>query len=148
MVELTKQVVFSDSLVEQNTQLAKVVEIGATLSLSRLAVDAVIERSSGKLVSTQRSSRTDKLKVCFTIASNKIALAGDKQFYIQITGPSGAIMGAKAEATTEDKTITYSMLSNFYFENTALDVCEYLSKSSAGFTGGNYEIKIFDTEVK
>lgn len=32
MVELTKQVVFSDSLVEQNTQLAKVVEIGATLS--------------------------------------------------------------------------------------------------------------------
>lgn len=141
MVELTKQVVFSDSLVEQNTQLAKVVEIGATLSLSRLAVDAVIERSSGKLVSTQRSSRTDKLKVCFTIASNKIALAGDKQFYIQITGPSGAIMGAKAEATTEDKTITYSMLSNFYFENTALDVCEYLSKSSAGFTGGNYETK-------
>ncbi|EID72696.1 hypothetical protein [Imtechella halotolerans] len=147
MVELTKQVVFSDSLVEQNTQLAKVVEIGATLSLSRLAVDAVIERSSGKLVSTQRSSRTDKLKVCFTIASNKIALAGDKQFYIQITGPSGAIMGAKAEATTEDKTITYSMLSNFYFENTALDVCEYLSKSSAGFTGGNYEIKIFDTKL-
>lgn len=141
MVELTKQVVFSDSLVEQNTQLAKVVEIGGTLSLSRLAVDAVIERSSGKLVSTQRSSRTDKLKVCFTIASNKIALAGDKQFYIQITGPSGAIMGAKAEATTEDKTITYSMLSNFYFENTALDVCEYLSKSSAGFTGGNYESK-------
>ena len=147
MVELTKQVVFSDSLVEQNTQLAKVVEVGATLSLSRLAVDAVIERSSGKLVSTQRSSRTDKLKVCFTIASNKIALAGDKQFYIQITGPSGAIMGAKAEATTEDKTITYSMLSNFYFENTALDVCEYLSKSSAGFTGGNYEIKIFDTKL-
>ena len=56
-------------------------------------------------------------------------------------------MGAKAEATTEDKTITYSMLSNFYFENTALDVCEYLSKSSAGFTGGNYEIKIFDTKL-
>ena len=54
--ELEKQTVFNDSLVVQNTQLADAVERGSALNLSSFKVDAVKERSSGKLVSTSRAS--------------------------------------------------------------------------------------------
>uniref|UniRef100_UPI0025C61E14 hypothetical protein n=1 Tax=Maribacter sp. TaxID=1897614 RepID=UPI0025C61E14 len=77
-VELEKQNVFSDSLVVQNTQLADVVEKGSALNLSKFSVDAVKERNSGKLVSTSRAGRTDKFKICFTVADNVIAGAGDR----------------------------------------------------------------------
>ncbi|HLT52020.1 MAG TPA: hypothetical protein VKZ93_08675, partial [Arenibacter sp.] len=86
-VELEKQTVFNDSLVVQNTQLADVVEKGSTLNLSKFSVDAVRERSNGKLVSTSRAKATDKLKVCFTVADNIIAQAGDRQFFIEVLDP-------------------------------------------------------------
>ncbi len=92
-VELEKQAVFNDSLVVQNTQLAEAVERGSALNLSTFNVDAVRERSSGKMVSTQRAGRTDKLKVCFTIADNVIAQAGDRQFLIEVLDPQGNVLG-------------------------------------------------------
>ena len=62
-VELEKQTVFNDSLVVSNTQLADAVERGAALNLSSQSIDAVKERSSGKLVSTSRAKATDKLSL-------------------------------------------------------------------------------------
>ncbi len=49
-VELEKQTVFNDSLVVQNTSLAQAVERGSALNLSKINVDAVRERNSGKLI--------------------------------------------------------------------------------------------------
>merc|ERR1712146_713492 len=68
--ELEQQTVFNDSLIVQNTQLAEAVERGSALNLSNFKIDAVKERSSGKLVSTSRARATDKFKVCFTVADN------------------------------------------------------------------------------
>jgi len=85
-VELEKQTVFNDSLVVQNTQLADVVEKGSALNLAKFSVDAVKERSSGKLTSTSRARRTDKLKICFTVANNVIAEAGDREFFLEVAG--------------------------------------------------------------
>ena len=82
-VELEKQTVFTDSLVVQNTQLADAVERGSALNLSTLTVDAVRERNSGKLVSTSRAKSTDKFKICFTVADNVIAEAGDREFLLK-----------------------------------------------------------------
>ncbi len=71
--ELEKQTVFNDSLIVQNTQLAEAVERGSALNLTQFSVDAVRERNNGTLRSTSRARRTDKLKVCFTVADNVIA---------------------------------------------------------------------------
>jgi chromosome segregation ATPase len=88
-VELEKQTVFNDSLVVQNTQLADAVERGSALNLSKFSIDAVKERNSGKLVSTSRARATDKFKVCFTVADNVIAEAGDREFFIEVLDPQG-----------------------------------------------------------
>lgn len=148
-VALEKQTVFNDSLVVQNTQLAKVVEIGSALNLAKFTIDAVKERSSGKLVSTSKASRADKLKICYTVAANNIATSGDKQFYIQVTDPAGNILGENGAASTEDgASVTYSKVSNFFYENGLLDVCDFVTKSGDKFAKGNYEVKVFDPSLR
>ena len=147
--ELEKQTMFSDSLVVQNTQLADAVERGSALNLNKFSVDAVRERNNGKLVSTQRARRTDKLKVCFTVADNVIAEAGDREFYIEVLDPQGNVMGGTNSMTGEDgTTITYTKATNFYYENADLDVCDYISNYSGTFANGNYMVNVYDDKLK
>ncbi|MDB4292683.1 hypothetical protein N9954_04695 [Maribacter sp.] len=147
-VELEKQTVFNDSLVVQNTQLADVVEKGSALNIVAFTLDAVKERSSGKLSSTSRARRTDKLKVCFTVANNVIAEAGDREFYLEVLDPQGNVLG-ESYAKTNDAgaSVTYSKGTNFYYENKALDVCDYIGKPAGDFQKGNYMVNIYDNKL-
>jgi len=148
-VELEKQTVFNDSLVVQNTQLADAVERGSALNLSTQSVDAVKERNSGKLVSTSRAKATDKIKVCFTIADNAIAQAGDREFFIEVLDPQGNVLGDSMSASNEDgASITYTKGTSFYFENSSLDVCDYVNKPSGDFQKGNYMVNVYDDGLK
>lgn len=148
-VELEKQTVFNDSLVVQNTQLASAVEKGSALNLSQFSVDAVKERSSGKMVSTQRARGTDKFKICFTVANNVIAQAGDREFYIEVLDPQGNVLGESFSKTTDSgASVTYSKETNFYYENKSLDVCDYISKPAGDFQKGNYMVNVYDGKLK
>ena len=148
-VELEKQTVFNDSLVVQNTQLADAVAKGSALNLSKFNVDAVRERNSGKLVSTQRARATDKFKICFTVADNVIAQAGDREFYLEVLDPQGNVMGESFSKTNDEgASITYSKATEFYYENKALDVCDYINKPASDFQDGNYMVNVYDDKLK
>ena len=147
--ELEKQTVFNDSLIVQNTQLAEAVERGSALNLTQFSVDAVRERNNGTLRSTSRARRTDKLKVCFTVADNVIAEAGDREFYIEVLDPQGNVMGGSNSKSIEDgPTITYTKNSAVYYENAALDVCDYISNYTGEFKEGNYMVNVYDDSLK
>ena len=147
--ELEKQTVFNDSLIVQNTQLAEAVERGSALNLTQFTVDAVRERSNGTLRSTSRARRTDKLKICFTVADNVIAEAGDREFYIEVLDPQGNVMGGTNTKSIEDgPTISFTKNTNFYYENAALDVCDYISNYAGEFQQGNYMVNVYDDALK
>ena len=148
-VELEKQTVFNDSLVVQNTQLADVVSKGSALNLSKFTVDAVKERTSGKLVSTSRAKATDKLKVCFTVADNVIAQAGDREFFIEVLDPQGNVLGESFSKTSDSgASVTYSKGTEFYYENRSLDVCDFIDKPASEFQKGNYMVNVYDNSLK
>jgi hypothetical protein len=148
-VELEKQTVFNDSLVVQNTQLADAVERGSALNLSKFTVDAVRERNNGKLVSTSRANRTDKFKICFTVADNVIAEAGDREFLVEVLDPQGNVLGGGTSKTSEEgASVSYSKGTNFYYENQNLDVCDFINKPSGDFQKGNYMVNVYDDKLK
>lgn len=147
-VELEKQTVFNDSLVVQNTQLADVVEKGSALNLVTMTVDAVKERNNGKLVSTQRAKSTDKFKVCFTVANNTIAQAGDREFFVEVLDPQGNVLGESYSKTNDSgASVTYSKGTNFYYENKILDVCDFINKPAGDFQKGNYMVNVYDDKL-
>ena len=147
--ELEKQTVFNDSLVVQNTQLADVVERGSALNLSKFNVDAVKERKSGKMKSTSRAKSTDKFKICFTVADNLIAEAGDREFFLEVLDPQGNVLGESYSKTNDaGASVTYSKGTNFYYENKSLDVCDYINKPAGDFQKGNYMVNVYDDRLK
>ncbi len=148
-VELEKQTVYNDSLVVQNINLADVVARGSALGITQFNVDAVKERNSGKLVSTKRAKSTDKFKICFSVAKNTIAQAGDREFYLEVLDPQGNVLGDSFSKTNDSgSSVTYSKGTNFYYENKNLDVCDYINKPAGDFQKGNYMVNVYDDGLR
>src|SRR5690606_17930574 len=96
-VRLEERSMFSDSLLVQNTALADVVENASALGTVGLKGFGVIERTSGKLIPTERASRADKIRVCFTVAKNRLVKAGDQELYVQVIDPKSNTLGSNQQ---------------------------------------------------
>lgn len=146
-VRLEERTIFTDSLLVQNTALADVVENAAVLSTVGLKGFGVIERTSGKLIPTERASRTDKIRVCYTVAKNKLVQAGDQELYVQVIDPKNNTLGLNEQVSFGEKTLNYSIISKFNYENSNLNICEFVaSKGQDNFEKGRYVVNIFNTK--
>ncbi|GAA3581597.1 chromosome partitioning protein ParA [Snuella lapsa] len=144
-VRLEERTLFTDSLLVQNTALAEVVENAAVLSTVGLKGFGVIERTSGKLIPTERASRTDKIRVCFTVAKNALVQAGDQELYVQVIDPKNNTLGLNEQVQFDEKTLNYSIISKFNYENVNLNICEFVtSKGDSKFEKGRYVVNIFN----
>ncbi|MEO6347215.1 MAG: chromosome partitioning protein ParA [Aquaticitalea sp.] len=144
-VKLAERTMFTDSLLVQNTEISNVLENAAVLQTVGLKAFGVIERSSGKLIPTERASRSDKIRVCYTVAKNTLVGAGDKELYVQVTDAKGNILGANEQATVGEDTVNYSIISKFNYENRNLNICEFVSPNG-DFAEGRYTVNIYNTK--
>ncbi|WP_242119162.1 chromosome partitioning protein ParA [Aestuariivivens sediminicola] len=142
-VRLEERTVFTDSLLVQNTALAEVMENAAVLSTVGLKGFGVIERTSGKLIPTERARRTDKIRVCFTVAKNKLVQSGDQELYVQVIDPKNNTLGLNEQVQFGEKTLNYSIVSKFNYENTNLNICEFVTSKSE-FEKGRYVVNVFN----
>lgn len=135
---------YNQVLVGQNEELAKTVEKGSKLSVLNLKTSAYKLRSSGKEIETDKARRADMLKIDFTIAENKIAKSGDKQYYVQVIDANNNVLGDKKTIKFGDKELTYSFISTVKYDNSSMNVSESLSGTS--FDRGTYFVNIFDKD--
>ncbi len=143
-VRLEERTMFTDSLLVQNTALAEVVENASILNTLELKGFGVIERTSGKLIPTERAGRADKIRVCFTVAKNNLVQAGDQELYVQVIDPKNNTLGVNEQVVFGDKTLNYSVISKFNYENSNLNVCEFVaSRGEEKFEKGRYIVNVF-----
>mgnify|MGYP000274045660 FL=1 len=133
---------YNQVLVGQNEQLAKTVELGSKLSITNLKTASYKVRSSGKQIATDKASRTDMLKVNFTIAENKIAKSGDKTYYVQVIDSKNNVLGDKATISFGETSLTYSFTTTVKYENKTVEVSEQLPGKD--FAKGTYFVNVFD----
>ncbi|WP_299887825.1 chromosome partitioning protein ParA [uncultured Lacinutrix sp.] len=145
-LQLEERAMFTDSLLVQNTALADVVESAAVLTANSMKANGIIERSSGKQIPTERAGRSDKIKVCFTVARNKLVETGDKELFVQVIDPKNNILGLNEQVAFDEESLNYSLISKFYYENNSLDICEYISKADKNddFIKGVYKVNVFN----
>lgn len=144
-VQLEERAMFNDSLMIQNTALAEVMENAAVLNTANLKGYGVLVRNNGKLVPMERARRVDKIRVCYTVAKNKLVQAGDKELYVQVIDPKNNILGANQQITFGEQTLNYSVISKFNYENGNLDVCEFVSNNTSDdFAEGRYQVNVFN----
>lgn len=144
-VQLEERTVFNDSLLAQNTELAEIVENAAVLSTAGLKGFGVIERSSGKLIPTERARRADKLRICYTVVKNSLVSTGEKMFYIQVLDPNDNVLGLNSQIQFEEKVLNYSLISSYNYENNNLDICEFIAQSGKeDFSKGRYVVNVIN----
>ncbi|WP_378179596.1 hypothetical protein [Aquimarina sp. SS2-1] len=140
---LSERIVFSDSLANQNSKLAEIVERGSALQASGIKAEGVRVRNSGKISTTSRSSRAEKVRVCFTLSPNKLTEKGDKDLYVQVINPENNLIGDKLAVNFDDAVLTYSGKNKVFYENDALDVCVLVDAEDGELTKGNYIVNLF-----
>jgi hypothetical protein len=141
-VDLDDSKKYNEVLVGQNEELAKTVEKGSKLTVTNLKTASYKVKSSGKQIETDKASKTDILKVSFTIAENKIAKSGDKTYYVQVIDANNNVLGDKATISFGDTSLTYSFTTSVKYENKTVEVSEQLPGKD--FTKGTYFVNVFD----
>ena len=143
---LNKTIKVVDSVTTANTQLFNSLEKGALIGITNLDATAIIVRKGGKIKQTKRASRADKIRVCYTIAPNTLAQAGDRVLYVQVINPDNNIIGDKLNITFGQDLLTYSKSEIVFYENKALDVCAIVGTTGQDVLKGLYTINIFDAQ--
>jgi hypothetical protein len=141
--KLDTQLKLSNSLNDQVVDAKKIIQSASELSIAALKSTAIILKSSGKQVLTTKARRADKVKVCFSVAENKITVKGDKTLYIQVLDAKNNVLGENATIVLNGKTLNYSFKTDFNYNNKALDICELLGEPKNGFDKGNYFVNVF-----
>ncbi|MFP9098395.1 hypothetical protein ACLI09_05015 [Flavobacterium sp. RHBU_24] len=136
---------YNDTLASQNENLAKTVEKAQKLSITNLHTQPFKERSSGKLVQTDKARRVDVIQISFTIASNEVAPAGNKTYYIQVIDPKNNVVGEKKTETFNDYNLTYSFVTTAAYKNKNMNIDEKIKGSD--FEKGLYTVNVFDKDV-
>jgi hypothetical protein len=143
-VVLSNTIKVVDSVSQKNVAMAETIKKGSVVNAIDLRGEAVIIRSSGKVVDTKRSSRADKVRACFTLTPNPIAEKGDRTLYVQVINPKNNLLGSKTPLQLEDKMLNYSTSTKVFYENEELDVCVLVDAKEEDLVEGRYIINVFD----
>ena len=133
---------YIDTLATKNDNLSKTVEKAQKLTLLNLKAQSFKERSSGKLVETEKARRVDVIKISFTIAANEVAQAGDKQYYVQVIDPKNNVIGDKKTEAFGEYTLTYSFITNATYQNKTMEISQTVKGED--FAKGLYTVNVFD----
>lgn len=142
--QLEIQTSFNDTLVAQNMELARKVEIGGAINVENVDVTAMKMRSNGKYTETNKAQKTDAIKVEFRLIENEIAEPGDKEAFIVLKNPAGQVINAKGTFTAaegNEKKYTDQTIVNY--SNADLDVVMLVERKGEKYEKGTYPIEVY-----
>lgn len=143
-VQLKIQTNYNDTLVAQNMELAKKVEIGGAINVENVKITAMKMRSNGKYTETNKAQKTDAFKVEFQLLENEIATPGDKEAYIVLKNPKGQVINAKGTfMLKDDNELKYTDQTIINYENADLKVVMIVDRKGEQFEKGIYNIQVY-----
>ncbi len=132
------------TLTEKNEALEAKIAIDGIIKISHIKAIAMKERSSGKLTSTSRSSRTDAFRINFDLLENPITTVGEKQVYIQITDENKNVIAPKGKFDLKDGTkVQYTDSLEVNYTNHRLGLVSLVLVNRDDIKKGAYTISAF-----
>lgn len=142
--KLVEQTSFNDTLMAQNLDLSKKVEIGGALNVSSVKAMSMRLKSNGKYTETNKAQKTQAIRVNFRIVRNEIATPGDKEAYIVIQNPKGTVISEKGKFTLRNgEEVPYTDKTVANYNNADLDVVMFVENITQKFVKGFYTVKVY-----
>ena len=143
--ELSQTKRILDTLSTSNSNLSSKVLKASKLSFLNLTVGAFKQKSAGKMVATDKASRTNILSISFTIAENLIVKPESRTFYVQLIDANNNVLGGKIQKRFGNDLLAYSFDKTIDYKNEAVVVTENFEVTD--LKTGSINVNIFDKGV-
>ena len=137
-----------EGLRQKNDDLERVLEKGSRLQIIDFSSNAVIVRRSGKIVDTKRASRADKIRACFTITPNAVAVPGERNLYLQVINPKNNLIGSRMTLEQGQERLYYSATTQVDFQQEEVDVCIMVGAQEEDLVSGRYILNIYQDSTR
>jgi hypothetical protein len=137
-----------EGLRQKNDDLERVLEKGSRLQIIDFSSNAVIVRRSGKIVDTKRASRADKIRACFTITPNAVAVPGERNLYLQVINPKNNLIGSRMTLEQCQERLYYSATTQVDFQQEEVDVCIMVGAQEEDLVSGRYILNLYQDSTR
>lgn len=143
-------------LQKDKQELVEKVEMAAVLRAYGIDAKGVsFSGGRGREAETDRARRTDKIKICFTLAENAVLKPGMRDLYIRIARPDNRILvkglGDEYSFIYKGDVLQYSAKETVNYENESMRICsEWIHRNDKDpMQTGLYVVTIFadDQEI-
>lgn len=130
-----------------NTRLTKVKEeLDAKVEIASViqAKDIVAVALNKKRKETTRLNALDKIRVCFTLRENPIALAGPKEVFMRVIRPDSLVVTTSPDNLFDyrDNKLIYSANRTADYINQDIEMCIFVD-NTGDFIPGNYSVELY-----
>jgi hypothetical protein len=148
--QLNQEIKRTKNLEKKSEDLSKIITKGSQLQALDMWAGTIKIRNNGAQVETDRASKADKIKSCFTLSENNIAKSGTKKLYFRVISPEGKVL---TDENSKGQTFDYDGVKGIYtmirkvdYENNAMDVCIYWDIPTP-LTPGFFIVEVYADEA-
>jgi myosin heavy subunit len=131
----------------QNRELNEKVNIASALRAENLTIHAVSAKGKERDGAKFKAKRIDKLKVSFNLGDNAVAKKNQKEVYLRILDPDGAVLSDMATGSGSfvvgGKEVIYSSKQTIEFDNSKQNVDILYGRGGIPMKDGKYAIEVF-----
>ncbi|MGE5424929.1 MAG: hypothetical protein ACM3N9_06175 [Syntrophothermus sp.] len=140
----------SSLLVKDKEALNEKISQAAYIKAYDVRVTPLKLKGGEKETPTDKASRTDRLKVCFTLGENKLVKAGKISIYVRITRPDNVVVIKSKYDTFQfnGQNVPFSLREDVTYQGDAVPVCVTWTKKDNDKTAmkGKYTVTVFTEE--
>jgi len=135
----------NEELNKDKSQLTEKITSAAVLKAYKITVQTLKTRAGDKERETDKTSRVDKIKICFTLGENKLVSTGSRSIYVRIARPDKLILthGRSDEYVVkiQGEDLQYSTMQSVNYDGSAMDLC--LNYNMDTLLKGTYLISVY-----
>lgn len=130
----------------QNKELSEKVNIASALRAENITIRALSSKGKERDGEKFKAKRIDKLKVSFRLGDNAVARKNEKEIYLRILNPDGAVLSDMATGsgafTVGGKEMIYSSKQTVEFTNTQQTVDIIYGRGGIPMKDGKYVVEV------
>jgi myosin heavy subunit len=136
----------------QNKELAEKVTLASALHAENVSVNAVSSKGKEREGGKYKAKRIDKLRVNFKLSENAVAKQNEKDIYLRVLDPDGAVLSDMATGSGSfmfnGKELIYSSKQTVSFTNTGQSVDIFYGRGGIPMKDGKYVIELYSEGFK
>jgi len=128
-------------------QLEQKIAIASALKAEKIEVIAVSDKGKERDGGSYRSKRIDQIKVNFELAENPVAEANEKDIFLRVLDPDGAVLSDMATGSGSfihnEREMIYSSKLKIRYENRKMPLTIIYGRGGIPLKTGNYTVELY-----